>query len=51
MLRNIDACQQLSKMTRTALGPHGKFIISELLNKKYFFSALYFYHQLILNIL
>jgi len=24
MFRNIDACQQLSKMTKTALGPHGK---------------------------
>ena len=26
MLRNIDACQQLAKMTRSALGPHGKFL-------------------------
>ena len=25
MYRNIDACQQLSKMTKTALGPHGKY--------------------------
>jgi len=24
MFRNIEACQQLSKMTKTALGPHGK---------------------------
>jgi T-complex protein 1 subunit theta len=24
MLRNISACQQLAKMTKTALGPHGK---------------------------
>ena len=23
-MRNIDACQQLAKMTRSALGPHGK---------------------------
>jgi hypothetical protein len=26
MLRNIDACKQLSLMTRSALGPHGKCI-------------------------
>lgn len=25
MCRNIDACKQLSMMTRSALGPHGKF--------------------------
>ena len=24
MCRNIDACKQLSMMTRSALGPHGK---------------------------
>ena len=27
MMRNIDACQQLAQMTRTAYGPHGKFFI------------------------
>ena len=26
MNRNIDACKQLSMMTRSALGPHGKSI-------------------------
>ena len=26
MNRNIDACKQLSMMTRSALGPHGKFV-------------------------
>jgi T-complex protein 1 subunit theta len=32
MFRNIDACQQLSKMTRSALGPHGmnKMVINHL---------------------
>ena len=25
ILRNIDACKQLSKMTRSSLGPHGIF--------------------------
>jgi T-complex protein 1 subunit theta len=32
MMRNIDACQQLSKMTRSALGPHGlnKMVINHL---------------------
>lgn len=25
LYRNIDAVQQLSQMTRSALGPHGKF--------------------------
>jgi T-complex protein 1 subunit theta len=32
MYRNIDACQQLSKMTKTALGPHGmnKMVINHL---------------------
>lgn len=32
MLRNIDAVQQLSKMTKTALGPHGlnKMVINHL---------------------
>ena len=28
MFRNIDAVQQLSKLTKTALGPHGKYIIN-----------------------
>jgi len=26
MGRNIDACQQLSTMTKSALGPHGKYL-------------------------
>ena len=26
MFRNIDAVQQLSKLTKTALGPHGKYL-------------------------
>jgi len=32
MLRNIDACQGLAKMTRSALGPHGmnKMVINHL---------------------
>jgi T-complex protein 1 subunit theta len=32
MFRNIEACQQLSKMTRSALGPHGmnKMVINHL---------------------
>jgi len=32
MLRNIDACQQLAQMTRSALGPHGmnKMVINYL---------------------
>jgi T-complex protein 1 subunit theta len=32
ILRNIDACQQLAKMTRSALGPHGmnKMVINYL---------------------
>jgi len=32
MMRNIEACQQLSKMTRSALGPHGmnKMVINYL---------------------
>jgi len=25
LFRNIDAVQQLAQMTRSALGPHGKF--------------------------
>ena len=25
MNRNIDTCKQLSMMTRSALGPHGKY--------------------------
>jgi hypothetical protein len=31
MMRNIEAVQVLSKMTRTALGPHGKFNFVEIL--------------------
>ena len=27
ILRNIDACKQLAKMTRSSLGPHGKINI------------------------
>ena len=27
MMRNIDACQQLAQMTRTAYGPHGKYLL------------------------
>jgi T-complex protein 1 subunit theta len=32
ILRNIDACKQLSKMTRSSLGPHGmnKIVINHL---------------------
>lgn len=32
MLRNIDACKQLSKMTWTSLGPHGmnKMVINHI---------------------
>jgi T-complex protein 1 subunit theta len=32
MFRNIEACQQLSQMTRSALGPHGmnKMVINHL---------------------
>jgi T-complex protein 1 subunit theta len=32
MYRNIEACQQLSKMTRSALGPHGmnKMVLNHL---------------------
>jgi len=33
MLRNIDACKQLSKMTRTSLGPHGKLSLNTGMNK------------------
>jgi len=33
MLRNIDACKQLSKMTRTSLGPHGKRFLKSGMNK------------------
>ena len=31
MSRNIDACQQLSKMTKSALGPHGKYLSQHLI--------------------
>jgi len=32
MMRNIEACQTLAKMTRSALGPHGmnKMVINHL---------------------
>ena len=32
MFRNIEACQQLAKMTRTALGPHGKYLNNILIS-------------------
>jgi T-complex protein 1 subunit theta len=45
MFRNIDAVQQLSKLTKTALGPHGKYIIN--LNFRLFF-PLFLFKSLIL---
>lgn len=33
VLRNIEACKQLSQITRTSMGPNGGFTVLALMNR------------------